>query len=109
MREDRVEGNGGRAMRMLLVGIFLVLFAIVSIPLYFVAWLLGKKDEKLQVAFSQKIVKAGFRIIFFIAGVKIDCRGVERVPKDEPIMYIGNHFYRFTFLATHNLHASQGY
>lgn len=78
-------------MRLILIALFLFVFSIVSLPLYLVAWLLGKKDEKLQVAFSQKIVKAGFRIIFFIAGVKIDCRGVERVPKDEPIMYIGNH------------------
>ena len=43
-------------MRIFLVGVFLLLFAIISLPLYLVAWLLGKKDERLQVAFSQKIV-----------------------------------------------------
>lgn len=78
-------------MRMLLVGIFLVLFAIVSIPLYFVAWLLGKKDEKLQVAFSLKIVRFGFRVLYLLAGVRLHCKGVERVPKDEAVLYIGNH------------------
>ena len=55
-------------MRIILVGVFLVLFAIISLPLYLVTWLLGKKDERLQVAFSQKIVKVAFRIIFILAG-----------------------------------------
>lgn len=78
-------------MRIVLVAIFLIIFAVISIPLYFVAWLLGKKDEKLQVAFSQWIVRNGFHIIFVIAGAKVVCKGLENVPKDEAVMYIGNH------------------
>lgn len=78
-------------MRMILIVLFLGMFFIVSLPLYLVAWLLGKKDEKLQVAFSQKIVNGAFWIIFWIAGVKLKCTGVEKVPADEPIMYISNH------------------
>ena len=78
-------------MRIILVGVFLVLFAIISLPLYLVAWLLGKKDERLQVAFSQKIVKVAFRIIFILAGARIECKGRENVPKDEAVLYIANH------------------
>lgn len=78
-------------MRIFLVGVFLLLFAIISLPLYLVAWLLGKKNERLQVAFSQKIVKIGFRIIFLLAGARLECKGQENVPKDEPVLYIGNH------------------
>lgn len=78
-------------MRMVLIGIFLFLFAIISLPLYLVAWLLGKKDEKLQIAFSQKLVRGAFRIILFIAGARIKCEGLENVPKDEAFMYIANH------------------
>lgn len=78
-------------MRVALVGIVLVIFSIVSLPLYLVAYLLGKKDPKKQVAFSQAIVTKVLRIMLWIAGVKLECKGVEQVPKDEPIMYIGNH------------------
>ena len=78
-------------MRIILVGVFLVLFAIISLPLYLVTWLLGKKDERLQVAFSQKIVKVAFRIIFILAGARIECKGRENVPKDEAVLYIANH------------------
>ena len=86
-------------MRLILIALFLLVFSIVSLPLYLVAWLLGKKEEKQQVAFSQKIVRAAFRVILFIAGVKVSCKGVERVPKDEPIMYIANHRSYFDILA----------
>lgn len=78
-------------MRMILVGLFLLIISVVSLPLYLVAWLLGKKDEKKQIAFSQKIVQIAFRIIFLLAGVKLECRGLENVPKEEGIMYIANH------------------
>lgn len=78
-------------MRIALIGIVLAIFFIISLPLYLVAYLLGKKDQKKQVAFSQAIVKRVLYIILCIAGVKLECRGVEQVPKDEPIMYIGNH------------------
>lgn len=76
---------------MILIALFLLIFFIISIPLWLVVWLIGKKDEKLQVAVSQKIVKWVFQGIFFIAGVKVQCEGVEQVPADEPVMYIANH------------------
>lgn len=78
-------------MRMILIALFLMIFFIISIPLWLIVWLLGKKDEKLQVAVSQKIVRGVFQIIFLIGGVKVQCEGVEKVPSDEPIMYIANH------------------
>lgn len=64
-------------MRVALIGIFLVLFGIVSLPLYLVAYLLGKKEPKKQVAFSQAIVKCALQIMLWIAGVKLECHGVE--------------------------------
>lgn len=78
-------------MRMIIIILFLLIFFVISLPLYLVVWLIGKKNEKLQVAVSQKIVNGAFRIIFWIGGVKIQCEGVNQVPSDEPIMYIANH------------------
>lgn len=78
-------------MRIAMVGIVLGIFFIISLPLYLVAYILGRIDQKKQVAFSQAIVKRVLRILLYIAGVKLECKGVEQVPKDEPIMYIGNH------------------
>lgn len=81
----------GENMRVFLIGLVLLIFSIVSLPLYLVAYLLGKKDPKKQVAFSQAIVKRVLKIMLIVAGVRLECRGVENVPKDEPIMYVSNH------------------
>lgn len=86
-------------MRILAIGIFLLLFAIISLPLYLVVFILGKIDEKKKVAFAQKVTRITFRIIMFLAGARLECRGLENVPKDEPIMYIGNHRSYFDILA----------
>lgn len=86
-------------MRILAIGIFLLLFAIISLPLYLVVFILGKIDEKKKVAFAQKVVRNRFRIIMFLAGAKLECRGIENVPKDEPIMYIANHRSNVDILA----------
>lgn len=78
-------------MRIAMVALYLFVFSIVSLPLYLVAFILGKIDEKKRVAFAQKIVSVSLQIILFLAGARLECRGVENVPKDEPIMYIANH------------------
>ena len=67
--------------------------------MYLIAFILGKIDEKKKVAFAQKVVRNRFRIIMFLAGAKLECRGIENVPKDEPIMYIANHRSNVDILA----------
>lgn len=86
-------------MRVFLVAIFLVLFSIISLPLYLIAFILGKIDEKKKVAFAQKVVKIVFWWITILAGVRLDCKGAEKLPKDEPFMYIANHRSYYDILA----------
>lgn len=78
-------------MRIFLIGVFLVFFSIVSIPLYLFAYILGKIDEKKEFAFSQKVVVIALRIMLMIAGTKLECHGTENVPKDEAVVFVGNH------------------
>lgn len=78
-------------MRMIVLGIYLALFVIVSIPMYFIACFIGRKDERKKVAFTQAMVRVVFRMILGILGAKVECEGVEKVPKDEAVMYIANH------------------
>lgn len=78
-------------MRLILVGILLTLFgifSIVGIPLLF---LIGKVNADLQQKISCFIVKLMFGKILFLSGIKKKVIGVERVPKDEPVLFIFNH------------------
>lgn len=78
-------------MRTLLVLLFLVLFAIVSIPLYLIEWIIGKFNPRKKVSSSQKIVAGAFHIILFLSGTKLTVKGIDNVPKDEAVLFVANH------------------
>jgi 1-acyl-sn-glycerol-3-phosphate acyltransferase len=78
-------------MRLILAGLFLLVFFIISIPLYLIELIIGRFNHRAMVASSQKIVVGAFHIILFISGVKTTVIGRENVPKNEPVLYIANH------------------
>ncbi len=78
-------------MRIFLIAVFLFFFSIISLPLYIWEWFVGLKDERQKVCNAQKIVSCAFKVILIIAGAKIDCSGIENVPKDRAILYVSNH------------------
>lgn len=78
-------------MRLIIALMFLLIFFIISIPLYLVEFIIGRFNHRAMVASSQAIVVGAFRIILLISGVKRTVIGRENVPKNEPILYIANH------------------
>jgi 1-acyl-sn-glycerol-3-phosphate acyltransferase len=59
-------------MRTILVGIYLIFYTILSIPLYLVMFIIGKFDLRKKAVISQKIVNnLGFRPILFLSGVRV--------------------------------------
>lgn len=78
-------------MRLILIVLFLLLFFIISIPLFLIEYIIGRFSKHAQVASSQKIVVMAFHVVNFLAGVKLTVIGRDNIPKDEPILYIANH------------------
>lgn len=78
-------------MRIILVSLYLVIFGIFSIVALPLLWLIGKFNEKLKQRLSQGIVKLAFGKILFLSGIKKRIIGVERVPKDKPVLFVINH------------------
>lgn len=78
-------------MRIVLIGILLVLFGIFSIVALPLIWLIGKFNPVLQQRISQRVVKIVFWEILFLSGIKKKVIGVERVPRDTPVLFIFNH------------------
>lgn len=78
-------------MRVILVALTIIIFLILSLPAYFILWIVGKFDLRRKAAISQKIIKGAFRVTLFAAGTKITALGQENVPKDEAVLYVGNH------------------
>lgn len=88
-------------IRIILVASFVVLFLIFSIPLLIAEWMIGKANMDLKNKSSLAIVNWAFRVCLFLAGVKITVRGEENVPKDVPVLYVGNHRSYFDILITY--------
>ncbi|MGB4660863.1 MAG: lysophospholipid acyltransferase family protein [Mobilitalea sp.] len=78
-------------MRLILAALFLLLFFIISIPLFVLEKLIGCFSRHAMVSSSQRIVAFTFRIFLLICGVRRTVIGTQNVPKDEPILYISNH------------------
>lgn len=88
-------------IRLILVASFVVLFLIFSIPLLIAEWIIGKFNMELKNKSSLAIVNWAFRVCLFLAGTTVIVKGEENVPKDEPVLYIGNHRSYFDILITY--------
>lgn len=78
-------------IRLIFVALFLLIFFIISIPIYLIEWIIGKFSHEAKSITSLRIVQMTFKIILFMSGTKTTVIGLENVPKDEPVLFIGNH------------------
>lgn len=88
-------------IRFIFVCLFVVLFLILSIPLMFTEWIIGKFSPDAKNRRSLAIVNWAFRCILFLTGVKITVIGEENVPKDTAVLYVANHRSFFDILLTY--------
>lgn len=78
-------------MKTLIITLFLLVFFIVSLPLFLYEMLLGKINPRKKAASSQRIVSWAFRVILFLSGAKYEVKGLENIPKDAAVLYVSNH------------------
>lgn len=90
-------------IRFILVALFLVTFLILSIPIHLVEWLIGKINPDFKNKSSQKIVQWAFKVILLLSGVKLTIKGFENIPKDNAVLYVGNHRSYFDIVITYAL------
>lgn len=88
-------------IRFILVVITVIGYLILSIPLLIAEWIIGKFSPIKKDISSLRIIQAVFRFILWITGVKVTVIGEENVPKDTPVLYIGNHRSYFDILLTY--------
>lgn len=88
-------------IRLLFVALFLIIFLILSIPVFFIEWLIGKKNPALRDISSLRIVQWAFKVILWLSGCRLTVIGEENVPTDEAVLYIGNHRGFFDIVITY--------
>ena len=88
-------------IRFICLSVFLILFLILSIPVFFLEWLIGKFDREKRDYSSLRIVQWGFKVILGITGVQATVIGEENIP-DEPVLFVANHRSFFDILLTYS-------
>lgn len=88
-------------IRLILVLLFVVLYLILTLPVLGILWLIRRKHPKEADLASLRMVQWAFRVILFLAGTKLTVIGEENVPKDQPVLYIGNHRSYFDIVITY--------
>ena len=77
-------------IRLILVVLTLVIYFIVTLPVYLVLLLIGIKWPYTRAKIGQKFVKYGFKAVLLAAGVKVVVKGLDNIP-DEAVLFVGNH------------------
>lgn len=88
-------------IRLIFVALFLVIFLLLSIPVFLIEWLIGKINPKARDISSLRIVQFAFKVISFLSGCHVTVIGEENVPKNEAVLYIGNHRSYFDVVLTY--------
>lgn len=88
-------------IRFILAVTFVLLFLVCSIPLLIAEWIIGKFNPTIKDKSSLAIVNWAFRCVLFFAGVRMHIIGEENVPKDQSVLYVGNHRSYFDVVMTY--------
>jgi len=87
-------------IRILLCITFVVLILILAIPVGFVFFLIGLFDRHAKDMASMYLIRFAFTVLLILAGTKLTLIGEEKIPRDEPVLYVGNHRSYFDIVAT---------
>ena len=88
-------------IRTILILIFLILFFFIGILIWGITWVIGRFDAYKRDMICLRSVQFAFKIVLLISGVRVDVYGEEHVPKDEAVLYIGNHRSLFDTVITY--------
>jgi len=78
-------------IRTILAVLFAAVFLILMLPVIGIQGLLRRKWPHLGEKSDYAIVQTAFKILRVPLGIRLDVIGLENIPRDRPVLYIGNH------------------
>ena len=85
-------------IRIILVALTIVLYLIFSIPVLAVLKFRAQKDPVGVQEKSFSRIQEIFRFILKLSGVTYEVQGLENIPSDRAVLYVGNHRSYFDIL-----------
>lgn len=90
-------------LRTLLALLFVIVFLILSIPIWLFLSILGLFNKHAKDVIGYKCVAWAFGVVAFLGGAKYQVKGFENIPKDKAVLYIGNHQSFFDVILGYHL------
>ncbi len=90
-------------IRTILLLIAMVVTAILAMPYYLIELVVGLFSMKARDRMTLWIMRLEFRFLAWISGVRAHITGLENIPKDEAVLYIGNHRSFYDIVITYYL------
>lgn len=88
-------------MRSIIALILILFYFIISLPVMLIALIIGLFSMKTRDIMMLRFVQFGLRKIYQLAGAKVTVTGLENIPKDEAVLYVGNHISYFDVITTY--------
>lgn len=89
-------------IRFIIIVLMLFLYLLLGIPVLLIEWVIGKYNQKAKDYSCLRMVQTAFKLMLKVAGVRLTVIGEENVPKDQAVLYIGNHRSYFDILLTYS-------
>ena len=89
-------------IRFLLIALLLFLYLLFGIPVLLVELLVGKISPRARDLSCLRMVQSAFKVMLWITGADITYIGKENVPRDQAVVYVGNHNSYFDILLTYS-------
>ena len=89
-------------IRFLLVLLILIGYLVLLIPVLSAEWIYHKFNPQRADYQQLRMVQAAFKLILKVTGARITVIGEEHVPKDQAVLYVGNHRSYFDILLTYS-------
>lgn len=90
-------------IRLVGVFLFLVIYFIISLPIQLAELIIQKFNMDIRNKSSLSFVQWGLKCVMFISGVKLEVKGYENIPKDTPVLFVGNHNSFYDIIVTYPL------
>ncbi|MCR5501774.1 MAG: 1-acyl-sn-glycerol-3-phosphate acyltransferase [Lachnospiraceae bacterium] len=91
-------------VRTIILAIAIILLALITTPYYLIICFVGLFSMKARDRMTFGIMRPAFRFLAFLSGVKVHVTGLENVPKDVPVQYIGNHRSFYDIIVSYYLY-----
>ena len=89
-------------IRLILVALLLGIYFILSLPLMGILWLVRRFITPKAELFMQRVVQFSLWVVWHVSGVKLTTIGLENIPDDQPVLFVGNHLSYFDIVIAYS-------